>query len=191
MNPDASHLWRAPRWTFAVLLAALGVMGPLSVDGYLPAFSGISQTLGATPVQMQQTLSAYLFSFGVMCLFHGALSDSLGRRLMILWVLAIFTLASVGCAMSQSIAQLIFFRALQGVSTGACIVISRAIPRDMFSHGDAQRIMSLITIIFAGSAALAPFVGGWIFVWLGWRSIFWLMVLFGGALWVTSFRLLP
>ena len=83
-HPDSKTLWPAPRWALAILLAGLGTLGPFSVDTYLPAFSGIAQGLNATPVQLQQTLSAYLFSFGVMCLFHGALSDALGRRPMVL-----------------------------------------------------------------------------------------------------------
>ena len=122
MNPDAQQLWRAPRWALAVLLSLLGMLGPFSVDTYLPAFTGIALSLGATPVQMQQTLSAYLFGFAFMNLFHGALSDSLGRRPIVLWGLVAFTAASVGCALSQSIGQLVFFRALQGLSTGAGIV---------------------------------------------------------------------
>ena len=76
LNPDAHTLWRAPRWALAVLLACLGMLGPFSIDTYLPAFTGIANAIGATPVQMQQTLSAYLFGFAVMNLFHGALSDS-------------------------------------------------------------------------------------------------------------------
>src|SRR5262245_44990434 len=80
MNPDAHTLWRAPRWALAVLLACLGMLGPFAVDTYLPAFDGIAASVGATPVQMQQTLSAYLFGFAFMNLFHGALSDSFGRR---------------------------------------------------------------------------------------------------------------
>lgn len=191
MNPDAQHLWRAPRWAFAVLLAALGTLGPFSVDAYLPAFSGIAADLGATPVQLQQTLSAYLFTFGVMCLFHGALSDSWGRRPMVLGGLALYTLATVGCALSGSIGQLIFFRALQGLSTGACIVIARAIPRDMYPPGDAQQVMSSVTIYFGVAAAVAPLLGGWLFVSLGWRSIFWFLSFFGIALWVANVRLLP
>jgi DHA1 family bicyclomycin/chloramphenicol resistance-like MFS transporter len=94
------------------------MLGPFSIDTYLPAFSGIARTLGATPVQMQQTLSAYLFGFAVMNLFHGALSDSFGRRPVVLGGLAVFTLASVGCALSRPSAQLIFFRALQGCRPG-------------------------------------------------------------------------
>ena len=80
MNPDAQTLWRGPRWTLAALLACLGTLGPFSIDTYLPAFSGIAQSIGATPTEMQQTLSAYLLSFGFMFLFHGALSDSFGRK---------------------------------------------------------------------------------------------------------------
>jgi DHA1 family bicyclomycin/chloramphenicol resistance-like MFS transporter len=60
-----------------------------------------------------------------MNLFHGALSDSFGRRPVILWGIAMFTVASAGCALSQSIGQLVFFRALQGFSTGAGIVVAR------------------------------------------------------------------
>ncbi len=114
MNPDAAQLWRAPRWALAVLLAVLGMLGPFSVDTYIPAFSGIAASTGATPLQLQQTLSAYLFGFAFMNLFHGALSDSFGRRPVVLWGLALFTLASAGCALSQSIGQLVFFRALAG-----------------------------------------------------------------------------
>jgi DHA1 family bicyclomycin/chloramphenicol resistance-like MFS transporter len=98
MNPNASELWRGPRWTLALLLACLGMLGPFAIDTYLPAFGGIARTLGATPVEMQQTLSAYLFGFALMNLFHGALADSFGRRPVVLWGLALFTLASVGCA---------------------------------------------------------------------------------------------
>ena len=191
MNPDSHRLWRAPRWTFAVLLASLGMLGPFSVDTDLPAFSGIAQSLNATPVQLQQTLSVYLFGFGFMCLFHGALSDSLGRRPMVLWGLAVFGLATVGCALSQSIGQLILFRALQGLSTGACIVIARAIPRDMYPPSDAQQVMSLVTIYFGLAAAVAPLLGGWLFVSWGWRSIFWFLAVLALVLWVANFRLLP
>jgi MFS family permease len=74
-----------------VLLALLGMLGPFSIDTYIPAFSGIAAALGATPVQMQQTLSAYLFGFAFMNLFHGALSDSFGRRPVVLWGMAVFT----------------------------------------------------------------------------------------------------
>ena len=191
MNPDAHLLWKAPRWALAFLLALLGMLGPFSIDTYLPAFAGMAQALGATPVQMQQTLSAYLFGFAFMNLFHGALADSFGRRPVVLWGIAIFTLASAGCALSQSIGQLVMFRALQGLSTGAGIVVSRAVIRDMFPPAQAQRVMSQVTIYFGIAPAIAPMVGGWLYVHTGWHSILWFLSLVGAALWLANYRLLP
>jgi DHA1 family bicyclomycin/chloramphenicol resistance-like MFS transporter len=191
MNPDARELWRAPQWTFAILLAVLGMLGPFSIDTYLPAFADISGTLDASALQMQQTLSAYLFGFAFMSLFHGAISDSFGRRPVILWGLFFFTLASAGCALSQSIGQLIFFRALQGLSTGAGIVVSRAIVRDMYPPSQAQKVMSQVTIFFGVAPAIAPMVGGWLLVHFTWHAIFWFLAGIGIALWLSNFRLLP
>ncbi len=191
MNPNADKLWPGPRWTLAVLLALLGMLGPFSIDTYLPAFTGIARSLGATPVEMQQTLSAYLFGFAFMNLFHGALADSFGRRPVVLWGIAVFTLASAGCALSQSIGQLVFFRALQGLSTGAGIVVSRAVIRDMFPPTQAQQVMSQVTIYFGVAPALAPLVGGWLFVHTGWHSIFWFLTGVGGVLWAANYRFLP
>jgi MFS transporter, DHA1 family, multidrug resistance protein len=191
VNPQADQLWRAPRWALAVLLAVLGMLGPFSIDTYIPAFSGIAKALGATPVQMQQTLSAYLFGFAFMNLFHGALADSFGRRPVVLWGIAVFTLASAGCALSQNIGQLVLFRGLQGLSTGAGIVVSRAVIRDMFPQAQAQQVMSQVTIYFGVAPAIAPIIGGWLFVHAGWHSIFWFLTGVGVVLWTANFRLLP
>ena len=191
MNPNADKLWPGPRWALAVLLALLGMLGPFSIDTYIPAFSSIARTLGATPVEMQQTLSAYLFGFAFMNLFHGALSDSFGRRPVVLWGIALFTVASAGCALSQSIEQLVFFRAVQGLSTGAGIVVSRAVIRDMFPPAQAQKVMSQVTIYFGVAPAVAPLVGGWLYVHLGWHSVFWFLTAVGGMLWAANYRFLP
>lgn len=191
MNPEAATIWKAPRWALAVLLAVLGMLGPFSIDTYIPAFSGIAKSIGASPVQMQQTLSAYLFGFAFMNLFHGALSDSFGRRPVVLSGIAVFTLASLGCALSQSIGQLVFFRAVQGMAAGAGIVVSRAVIRDMFPPAEAQRVMSQVTIYFGIAPAIAPIIGGFLFVHLGWHSIFWFLVAVGVLLFVSNWRLLP
>ena len=191
MNPDAQTIWKAPRWALAILLAVLGMLGPFSIDTYIPAFSGIARSIGATPVEMQQTLSAYLFGFAFMNLFHGALSDSFGRRPVVLWGLAVFTLASLGCALSETIGQLVLFRALQGLSTGAGIVVSRAVIRDMFPPAEAQKVMSQVTIYFGVAPAIAPIVGGFLFVHAGWHSIFWFLVAVGVILFTANYKLLP
>lgn len=169
----------------------LGMLGPFSIDTYLPAFAGIGESLAASPVQMQQTLSAYLFGFAFMGLFHGALSDSLGRRPVVLWGLAGFVLASVGCALSQTIGQLVFFRLVQGLTTGAGIVVSRAVVRDMFEPSQAQRVMSQITLFFGAAPALAPLMGGLLYAHLGWQSVFWFLALIGVALWAANVAFLP
>ena len=191
MNPNADKLWPGPRWALAVLLALLGMLGPFSIDTYIPAFTGIATSLGAQPLEMQQTLSAYLFGFAFMNLFHGALADSFGRRPVVLWGVAMFTVASAGCALSQSIEQLVFFRALQGLSTGAGIVVSRAVIRDMFPPAQAQQVMSQVTIYFGVAPAIAPIVGGWLYVLLGWHSIFWFLTVVGILLWSANFKYLP
>src|SRR5690606_732785 len=191
MNPDADRLWTAPRWTLAILLAALGMLGPFSIDTYLPAFSGIARALDASPLQMQQTLSAYLFGYAFMNIFHGALADSFGRRPVVLWGVGAFTIASVGCALSPTIGWLVFFRALQGLSTGAGIVVSRAVIRDMFPPEEAQRGVSQVTIYFGVAPAVAPIVGGWLFVHVDWHGIFWFLALVGVLLWVANLRWLP
>jgi DHA1 family bicyclomycin/chloramphenicol resistance-like MFS transporter len=191
VNPEADQLWRAPRWALAALLAVLGMLGPFSIDTYIPAFSGIARALDATPVQMQQTLSAYLFGFAFMNLFHGALADSFGRRPVVLWGIAVFTFASAGCALSQNIAQLVFFRGIQGLSTGAGIVVSRAVIRDMFPPAQAQQVMSQVTIYFGIAPAIAPIIGGSLFVHAGWHAIFWFLTGVGVLLWIANLRLLP
>ncbi len=191
MHANTRTEWQAPRWAQALLLASLGTLGPFSIDTYLPAFAGIARALQASPLQMQQTLSAYLFGFAFMNLFHGALSDSFGRRPVVLWGVAMFTLASAGCALSQTIGQLVFFRGLQGLSAGAGIVISRAVIRDMFPPEQAQKVMSQVTIYFGVAPAIAPVIGGWLFVHADWHSIFWFLTGVGGLLWAANYRLLP
>ena len=191
MHPQAASLWRGPRWSLAVLLATLGMLGPFSIDTYLPAFAGIAASTGATPVQMQQTLSAYLFGFAFMNLFHGALADSFGRRPVVLVGVGAFAIASVGCALSTHIGALIAFRALQGLSTGAGWVVSRAVIRDLFPPTEAQRMMSQVTIYFGVAPALAPIVGGFLFVHADWHAIFWFLAAIGVALWVSVWRWLP
>ena len=175
----------------ALLLAALGALGPFSIDTYLPSFADIGQSLSATPIEVQQTLTAYLVPFAIMALWHGAISDALGRRRVILVTLALFGLALFGCLFATRIEHLWVLRALQGMSAGAGIVISRAIVRDLFDGPAAQRLMAHITMMFALAPAIAPVIGGRLQTWFGWRSVFAFLVLMTLVLWLACWRLLP
>ena len=175
----------------AVLLAGMSALGPFSIDTYLPSFHDIAEKLGATPIQVQQTLSAYLAAFALMTLWHGALADRFGRRRVVLLALALFAIASAGCAFATRIEHLWFWRAMQGITAGAGIVISRAIVRDLYDGPPAQRLMSQITMMFALAPAIAPVIGGWLQTLFGWRSIFAFLVLSTAALWLACWKLLP
>ncbi|MFC5302013.1 multidrug effflux MFS transporter [Azospira restricta] len=176
---------------FALLLAALSALGPFSIDTYLPSFPEIGEKLGASPLQVQQTLTAYLIPFAAMALWHGAIADALGRRRVILWALALFALASAGCAFATKIEHLWLLRAAQGISAGAGVVIGRAIVRDLYDGAAAQRLMSHVAITFALAPAIAPVIGGWLHSWFGWRAVFVFLTLLTATLWLVSWRWLP
>ena len=174
-----------------LMLAGLAMLGPFCIDTYLPSFAAISRDFGVPAVYVQQTLSAYLLCFAGMMLFHGTLSDSFGRRPVIIVSLMVFTAASVGAAMATSIGGLIVFRALQGLSAGAGTVVGRAMIRDRLSGPEAQKMLSDVTIVFAVAPAIAPILGGWLQIWFGWRSVFAFLAIVGLLLALVCWRALP
>lgn len=175
----------------ALMLAALAMLGPFSIDTYLPAFPAIQASLDATAIEVQQTLTAYMLSFALMILWHGPLSDAFGRRNIILAALAVFAVASLGCAAVHSIEYLWAFRILQGMSAGAGVVVGRAIIRDLYSGADAARLLSLVTMIFSIAPAIAPILGGWIVTLLDWRSIFLFLFIYTVLLAWLCYKRLP
>lgn len=174
-----------------LLLAGLSMVGPLAIDTYLPSFPAIAAEFGATPIAIQQTLSLFLFCFAFMMLFYGTLSDTLGRRPVILGSLVAYIVASVGGALAGSLGLLLACRVLQGLASGAGSVVGRAIVQDRFDGADAQKILGHIMMVFGLAPALAPILGGAMQVALGWRSIFWFLALFGVVMLGAVWRWLP
>lgn len=174
-----------------LLLAGLSAIGPFSIDAYLPSFREIGEHFSVAPALVQQTLTAYFVPFAIMTLWHGVMSDAFGRRRVTLVLLAAFALASFGCLCAWSIESLLVFRALQGMSAGAGVVIGRAIVRDLHDGPEARKLMSRIATVFAVAPAVAPVVGGWLHTWFGWRSVFAFLVLFAALLWELCRRHLP
>lgn len=171
-----------PVGLLAVLVGALGMVGPFAIDSFFPAFPTIAAVLGASSAEMQLTLSAYLFGFALMSLVHGPLSDAIGRRPIVLVNLAIFAFANIGAALSTSLEQMVLWRLLQGLAGGAGTIVGRAIVRDCLEGAAAQRLMSRITLVFLIGPAIAPVVGGWIYVRFGWQAIFGFVAIFAAVL---------
>ncbi len=172
------------------LLAGLSMFGPFAIDTIFPAFPQIGAEFGADKILLQQSISSYLFAYAAMSLVHGPLSDSLGRRPVMLWGVALFALGSVGCALSTSMPMLLFFRAVQGLSAGVGMIVGRAVIRDLHTGPDAQRLMSQVSMIFGIAPAIAPIIGGWILGWGHWRDIFWFLTAFTGLLFIAVFFVL-
>ena len=178
-------------WSLAILIAALAMLGPFSIDAYLPAFHAIGSEFAVPQIAVQQTLSVYLFAYAFMMLWHGALADALGRKPVVLTSLAIYALATLGCAIAGNIETLWLFRAVQGLCAGAGIVVGRAIIRDRFQGAEAQRLMSQITLVFGVAPAIAPVVGGVLLNVFGWRAVFWLLLALVVALLTWASKRLP
>jgi MFS transporter, DHA1 family, multidrug resistance protein len=173
----------------SLLVAALATLAPFTIDTYLPSFPDIGTDLAASHAQMQQTLSLYMFAAALSTLVYGPLSDSFGRRRVIMIALGIYTVASIGCAYAVNIQELILLRVGQGLSASAGMVIGRAMIRDVFHGADAQRVMARVMLLFGIAPAFAPIIGGWLHDMFGWRAVFFflavvallllVMVLFG------------
>ncbi len=179
------------QWTLAALLASLAMISPFSIDTFFPSFRAISAEFHLTEWQIQQTLTVYMLPYAVMVLLHGPISDAVGRRPVVLVGISLYALASLACAFAPNFAMLLVFRAVQGMTAGTGLVIGRAIVRDLHEGPQAQRLMSVITMIFGIAPAIAPVIGGWIHVALGWRSVFGFMVFIGLALVLASWVRLP
>jgi len=182
-------------WRYAVLipgvLAALSMIGPFSIDTPFPAFPEMGRELGVGTEQLQLVVTVYLGSFALMSIFHGPLSDAVGRRPVMAVSIAVYVLASIGAALSGSLAMLLVFRALQGLSAGGATIVSRTVIRDLFEGAQAQRLMSRVAIIFGIAPAIGPILGGAILQVGSWQLIFAFQAVLGVCLVLAVLLLLP
>ncbi len=181
---------RSSAFTLSLVLASLAALAPFAIDTYLPAFPGLEVALIASPLELQQSLTFYLLPYALMTLWHGAISDSIGRITTIKWGLAVFVLASIGCAFARNVETLWFFRALLGLSGGAGNVVARAMVRDLFEGPQAQRVMATVQMLFGIAPAIAPIIGG-LLLGIHWQAIFVFLAMSAGlSLW-ADVRYLP
>lgn len=162
-----------------VLLGALAAFGPMSIDMYLPAMPAMGRALGATPGNIQLTLSAFFVGFAAGQLFYGPMSDRFGRRPVLIGGIALYVAGTLLCALATGVEALIAFRLLHAFGGGAGAVLSRAIVADRFQGDQAARVLSLTMLVTMGAPLVAPLIGGHLSVWFGWRMIFFVLTTFG------------
>ncbi|MEO1957791.1 MAG: multidrug effflux MFS transporter [Methylophilaceae bacterium] len=177
-------------FTLSLVLASLAALAPFAIDTYLPAFHIMAEVLSANDVEIQQSLTFYLLPYAAMTLWHGAISDAIGRITTIKWGLGVFVLASIGCAFAPNVETLWFFRALQGAAGGAGNTVARAMVRDLFEGPQAQRVMATVQMLFGIAPAVAPIIGGFL-LGINWQIIFIFLAVYASVSLWAAVKFLP
>lgn len=175
----------------AVIIAALSALGPFSTDTYFPSFPALAAHFGVEEIQIQSTLTFYLVALAGMNLFHGTLSDSFGRRKVILVSLGIYSVSALACIAAPNFNCLLGLRVIQGLAAGTGMIVGRAVIRDCFEGAQAQKSMAEVAMMSSVGPVAAPIIGGWLHVWFGWRGPFIFLGLLGALLWVACKIALP
>lgn len=171
---------------FVVILSALMAFTSLSTDIYLPAMPAMARDLNGN---VELTITGFLIGFCVAQLIWGPLSDRLGCRLPLFIGMGLFIIGSVGCALSTSISQIVFWRVFQAL--GACTgpMLARAMIRDLFSRTRAAQMLSTLILMMAIAPIAGPLIGGQMIIFASWHLIFWLLAVIGLAMFIMLFWL--
>lgn len=163
-------------WQFLVVLSMLMAFTSLSVDIYLPAMPRMQIDLHGN---IELTITSFLIGFAIGQLVWGAISDIVGRRIPLILGMLLFAIGSVGCAMSHSMFEIVFWRVFQAL--GACTgpMIARAMIRDLYTKTRAAKMLSTLMIIMAIAPIVGPLIGGQIIIFSNWHTIFWLLSVIG------------
>ncbi len=174
------------KWLFMLILSGLMGCTTLSTDIYLPAMPAMEMALGGN---VELTITGFLVGFAIAQLVWGPISDRIGRKKPLFIGMAIFTIGSVGCALSSSITEIVVWRVLQ--ATGACVgpMLSRSMVRDLYGRTEAARMLSALMTILALAPIIAPLAGGLLQSIWSWRAIFWLMAALSAMLFMAVFFL--
>lgn len=152
----------------ALLSLAIGLQ-PVSTDLYLPGLPGLAKDLSASVSQVQYTLTGLLLAFGVSQLLWGPFSDKVGRRPIMLFGLAAYSVAAIACVLSTSIDTLVVWRVVQGAAMGAVITSARAVVRDLYQPLEGARVMSKAMTGLGVLACTSPPLGGFLSQHWGWQ----------------------
>lgn len=182
---------RRQHFSIILILGLLTTISPFSIDMYLPGFPAIANDLNTSIDQVQLSLTAYLIGIAIGQLLYGPLLDRFGRKLPLYIGLTIYLLASVGCAFTSSIETLILMRFMQALGGCVGLVAAQALVRDLFPIGQIAQVFSLLTLVLAVSPMIAPTVGGYTTVALGWHSIFLILAVITFLIMAGVYYVLP
>ena len=175
MNPSAKKR-RPPSLVFLLTATMVGIF---ATNLYIPSLPQMASSLSTSSQFAQLTLSVFLLSFGVCQLIHGPLSDKVGRKIVLLFGLLIFVIASFCASLAKTIDFLIAMRILQAVGCSSGMVLARAMVRDVYERNQSASVMSYVGIGSGISAAAAPIIGGILQDLTGdWRYSFYFLTLF-------------
>ncbi|GAA1659213.1 multidrug effflux MFS transporter [Fodinicola feengrottensis] len=180
-----------PRVGLVLLLGAITILGPLSIDLYLPAFPTIQHELGASEASVQLTLTGFLVGLALGQPISGPLSDAIGRRRPMLIGLTIYLAMSVLLAVSPSIEILIGARFLQGVAGAFGVAVAMGMVRDLAAGAAAARLLSTMMLVTGLGPILAPMIGGQLLRLVDWRGVFWFLAVVALGLLATAYFAIP
>jgi DHA1 family bicyclomycin/chloramphenicol resistance-like MFS transporter len=164
----------APRSTaYLCLLVGLSSFGPVTMSIYTPVMPQVGTDLHAASDAVKYTLTTYMLGFALGQLVYGPLSDRFGRRPALLFGLAFFAAATVGCSFAPTIRSLIGLRFVQGLGAASGTVLSRALTRDAYTFQEMPKIMSWIALVLNVAPAVSPSIGGFLGEAYSWRATFW------------------
>ncbi|MCW9014811.1 MAG: multidrug effflux MFS transporter [Gammaproteobacteria bacterium] len=173
-----------------LVVAFVSMIGPFSIDTYLPSFPAIEAEFQVSRDWLSQTIAIYLAATAISTLFWGPLSDRIGRKRVILGTLVLYFMASLACALASDYSSFLLFRVFQGMAASGGLVAGRAMVRDAYDSDSAHRAMSYVLMLFALAPAIAPIVGGWLHDAFGWRSVFYFLSAYGGVMLLASARVI-
>jgi DHA1 family bicyclomycin/chloramphenicol resistance-like MFS transporter len=163
---------RPNRFWIILILGALSTISPFAIDMYLPAFPGIAAALHTSTAKISLSISSYFAGLAAGQLVYGPLLDRFGRKLPLYAGLTLFIVASLLCLFSRSVEWLVAMRFVQALGGCAAQVAAMAMVRDFFPVHETAKIISLLILILGVSPLLAPTVGGFVSVHLGWQWVF-------------------
>ncbi|EDM70901.1 drug resistance transporter, Bcr/CflA subfamily protein [Roseobacter sp. AzwK-3b] len=179
---------RLSRLEFVAMMAMLVATVAFSLDSMLPALPRIGAELTPDALNRAQlVVTSFILGLGVGTLFTGPLSDSFGRKRVILIGSGVYILGAGLAWIAPSLELMIAARIVQGLGAAAARIVALAIVRDLYSGREMARLMSFVMMVFTLVPAVSPLAGSVVIGLFGWRAIFLTFILFALAcsLWLA------